>query len=148
MHIPPPFEDARAASPVIGVIFAVALTLVVALAGATFVLSTTDATADSVTLGPEASFDIDWDGDPTSSGAVTITHTGGEAVPGDRLVVRGTSGDGTTAVETVWRDSGTVSPGDTYTVPDVGATDHLRLVWTSPDSDRTVVYASWTGPHA
>ncbi|MFB6162945.1 MAG: type IV pilin N-terminal domain-containing protein [Halococcoides sp.] len=148
MYVPHPFEADRAAGKPIGVIMLATLTLIVALAGATFVLGPSGASVASATPapapGPSASFAMDWDGGPDTAGPVTITHTGGEAVPAARLEIRGTVSD--TPID--WTGTDPVEYGDTMVVESVGPTDQLRLVWVPPDGGPTRTLASWTGPQA
>lgn len=131
--------------PAIVAIALIAVTAIVALAGATFVLGTTaDASGDGA--GPEATFEITWEGAPDAPGPVTITHTGGDAVAADRLELRGYV-TGERIAASPFGSSGTVEYPDSATVAGVTATDAVRLVWVGPDGS-TVTLATWIGPQA
>ena len=150
-------EDDDAVSPVIGVILMVAITVILAAVIGTFVLGLGEQVQDT---SPNAQFTTDFSegnsgsadcnpfdsGGTNTNGLLTVTHTSGQTVPGERLSF---NANGSTAQ--VWNDqcSGAdeVSSGDSV---DVGAaTDgEIRLIWEADGGDQSDILASWEGPNA
>jgi hypothetical protein len=86
---------------------------------------------------PQVVFSFDY----RSSGALTITHDGGDTVAADQLRIRG---DG---VSRRWGERGTVSAGDSVTVQ-VPADAEVRVIWTAERGDTSATLAAWSGPEA
>ncbi|WP_318568252.1 type IV pilin N-terminal domain-containing protein [Salinigranum marinum] len=134
-------ED-RAVSPVIGVILMVAITVILAAVIGTFVLGLGDQVSESA---PQAQFTFNLD---SSTDQLTITHDGGDAISSDNINITGGGNDVrwdnsqgiTTAYDvsagnsTVLND-GTVAGGGTEDAVTAGET--IRIVWSSPNSDKT-----------
>jgi flagellin-like protein len=136
-------ED-RAVSPVIGVILMVAITVILAAVIGTFVLGLGDQVSESA---PQAQFTFDNPGGGTD---VVVTHDGGDAIEAGNMEFSHSA----FSTNIGW-DSGTVSStaeisaGDTIRVGDTGGSadigesgadlsgDTLRIVWSSPNSDKT-----------
>ncbi|WP_159899274.1 type IV pilin [Salinirussus salinus] len=100
-------DDDRGVSPVIGVILMVAITVILAAVIATFVLGLGPGGA-----APTVNFDSDFESGSiggSSTGALTVSVTGGDSVPYDQLSF---SGD----VDGVVDDAGTYQQGDTQWV--------------------------------
>lgn len=89
---------------------------------------------------PQAAFSFDYG----SSGSLTITHDGGDNIPGDQLRI--VAGDG--SPDRVWSSGGeTVSAGRSVTVQ-VDAADTVRMVWVAADGNASATLALWNGPEA
>jgi len=154
--------DDDAVSPVIGVILMVAITVILAAVIASFVLGLGDS-ADNVQ--PNSSFNFDYD---SSANELDITLTDGDSIESQELILRGTDGDGSSAVDENW-DTGsgltgfggldltTSNPevssgqGATYALADSSgdSTEYsLDVVWEDFDSDDSATLASTEGPGA
>jgi flagellin-like protein len=85
-------HDDDAVSPVIGVILMVAITVILAAVIASFVLGL----GDQQDTAPTVSFDIEYDegGGPTGD-AVLVTKSGGDAIEGANIYIRGNNPDTT-----------------------------------------------------
>jgi len=118
------FEKDRAVSPVIGVILMVAITVILAAVIGTFVLGLGDQVQ---TQAPQASFNF-------NPGDDTIVHNGGDTLEAGPLSITGCTtscsvGSGPfTAGDQINSGGGGFSPSDT-----------VRVVWSSPDSDKSSV---------
>jgi flagellin-like protein len=133
-------ED-RAVSPVIGVILMVAITVILAAVIGTFVLGLGDQVSESA---PQAQFTFDFE---SSTGVLTITHDGGDSIPSDEINVTGSGNDvrwdNANSITTVYDVSagnstvidGTAAGGGTESTLSAG--DTVRIVWSSPNSDKT-----------
>jgi len=143
-------------SPVIGVILMVAITVILAAVIGTFVLGLGEQVQDTspnaqftteFSEGNSGSNDCDpFDASGNTNGLLTVTHTSGQTVPGERLSF---SANGST--DPVWNDqcSGAdqVSSGDSLDV--AAATDgEIRLIWEAEDGGQSDILASWEGPNA
>jgi putative exporter of polyketide antibiotics len=82
---------------------------------------------------PQASFRFSYD---RASERLTVTHVGGESVPGQQLVVR--SGNRTVGNFSAYE---TVSAGDAIVVEGVTRPEGVAVVWVRPF--RTLVLATW-----
>lgn len=142
-------QDRRGVPPVIGVVLLVAITVILAAGTATFVFGVGDEPAP---VTPTATFSLEYN---STGSSVEITHTGGDAVRGDNLYVRGESldesgawanGDGSMS-GTVDSNSAVVS-SDTWEVDVTDASYDIRVVWESPDGERSAELASGEGPGA
>jgi flagellin-like protein len=132
-------ED-RAVSPVIGVILMVAITVILAAVIGTFVLGLGDQVSESA---PQAQFTFDFD---KTSGVLTITHDGGDAIASDTINVTGSGNDIRWDHATNTSTAYDVSAGNSTVVGDgssiasevtVSEGDTVRIVWSSPNSDKT-----------
>lgn len=154
--------DDEAVSPVIGVILMVAITVILAAVIASFVLGLGDQAGG---VAPQSNFEFNFD---STNEIVTVTHTGGDTVRADELVLRGDQLDLT---ENNWLDNATtaanansstatgaiggvsaVVSGDDWTV-DLDGTGTpsayvLRVVWEDVDGDTTSQLAEDRGPDA
>jgi len=149
-------DEEQAVSPVIGVILMVAITVILAAVIASFVLGL----GSNQEVAPTATFDFNYDTDD-SSGEMTVTHTGGDNIRGDRLYIRGNdivedtgawdespvSGDESTEIE----GESAVTSGDSATIDlddsDTG-TYVIRVVWESSSGGSSSELASDRGPDA
>jgi len=117
----------RAASPLLGIVLMVTITVVVAAAVGTFALGVEN---EASTAGPDAEFAFDYD-DPELS----VVHTGGEDVAGEDLQL-------VSGVHTAEWGGGTVRAGDSWTFDrsagefERGGT--VRVVWTGGPSSVTL----------
>jgi flagellin-like protein len=91
--------DDSAVSPVIGTILIVAITVILAAVAGTYFISVGEQTQQTT---PQASFEFDYDADPSASGPLvdgsnggelTIRHDGGDTLPADRTVIRDEDGN-------------------------------------------------------
>ena len=122
-------ED-RAVSPVIGVILMVAITVIIAAVIGTFVLGLGDQVSESA---PQAQFTFN----NPSSGTVSITHDGGDAIVAGDLSFSGAGASGTWADESTLSDTDEVTAGDSVGLTGLNAGETLRVVWSSSNSDKT-----------
>jgi len=128
MNLKTLIHDDDAVSPVIGVILMVAITVILAAVIASFVLGL----GDSQETAPNASFDFDYD---AGSDVLTVTKSGGDAIDGANVYIRGSSpnpnsvgitGGDTFSTDTALSDY-SLSSGDGidgvggYTSGDIGA---------------------------
>ena len=130
MQITNVLDDDTAATPVIGVLLLVAITLILAGVIGTFVLGLNS----GVETAPTTEFDFAYQG----SNSATITHGGGDDIPADQLTVVGVSGG--------WGASGDVTSGDSITVSGFDNGDELRIVWQSESGETTQTLATSTVP--
>ncbi|WP_255151271.1 type IV pilin [Halorarius halobius] len=122
--------DEDAVSPVIGVILMVAITVILAAVIGTFVLGLGDQVQSSA---PNANFEFTYEQD-TSPPGITITHTGGQDVDADNVIIQGASDDSDNADTnsyTGWSDS-TISTGSAWDGSVDSSVDTVRVVWESP----------------
>ena len=167
MDIKQLIHDDDAVSPVIGVILMVAITVILAAVIASFVLGLGDQAQQAT---PQASFSFDYDssvGGQSDSGALTITHDGGDTLEagtlylrGDGIVTDGTDGlnRGTevdyTDTDAKWSDTskygGTtseISAGNSI-IAGVDSDYDLNVVYEPPEGDSSATLAQDTGPDA
>lgn len=150
-------ED-RAVSPVIGVILMVAITVILAAVIASFVLGL----GDQQEVAPQATFDWEYD-NSAGSESVTATHTNGDAIREDRLLVTGNSeldADGSGIDGGYWDGETSANLGGTsgirtgdsatFDVTDDSNPDGyvVRLVWESSGGDQTSEISVDRGPDA
>jgi flagellin-like protein len=133
-------ED-RAVSPVIGVILMVAITVILAAVIGTFVLGLGDQVSENA---PQAQFTFDFD---DSSYTLTATHDGGDQIASGDLQAKGdiTNSQSDSNVANDGTINVAMSAG---TAVDINTTSGLaeptvRLVWTSPNSDKTATIAKF-----
>ena len=132
-------ED-RAVSPVIGVILMVAITVILAAVIGTFVLGLGDQVSESA---PQAQFTFDFD---DSAYTLTATHDGGDEIASGNLKA---TGDITNSQAGNVDNDGTITVAMTAgTAVDINTTSGLaeptvRLVWSSPNSDKTATIAKF-----
>ncbi|WP_123619587.1 type IV pilin [Halorubrum sp. CSM-61] len=123
-------EADRGVSPVIGVVLMIAITVVISAAAGTLVLQIVgDQTAEMGDEGVDAEFSVAFNGD-----SVEVTHTGGDAVPAEELLI-----DGDVRRSQRWGEYGDVSPGDSVTVDAVGANRTIVVVHSGPYGDEEVL---------
>jgi flagellin-like protein len=142
------FTEDDAVSPVIGVILMVAITVILAAVIATFVLGLGDQVSDTA---PQASFDFEYSVNGSSStGNLTITHTGGASIPANRLnVTNGTN-------STQWNELGgnSLGPNDDVTAGssvifrNVSSDDTVRVIWTNQEGTNSATLREWEGPQS
>jgi hypothetical protein len=106
---------------------------------------------------PQAMFEFEYD---ASASTVAITHTGGDNIPAEQLLIRGQgfastsgadmTGPGSWAGSTSGGSSGqpTVAAGDRVTVGVSGGDYRLRVIWESPDGGQSATLAMDEGPDA
>ncbi|UWG46972.1 Pilin/Flagellin, FlaG/FlaF family [Halanaeroarchaeum sp. HSR-CO] len=133
-------DEDRAVSPVIGVVLMLTATVIIGGVVASFVTGM----GSGMESAPQASFDFDYDDTDKN---VTITHEGGATIAADQLEVR-VSGNNTDTIEVSDRVNDSVSTGTEIDIGDVYDDDKVRLVWESPDSDKTSQLGKWVGPDA
>lgn len=127
MHCTSLLRDDDAASPVLGIVLMVTVTVVVAAAIGTFALGVSERTGVAA---PDAEFSVEYD-DPT----LEVVHAGGETLDAEHLRV-------VSEVETVEWGDGTVGPGDSRTLDRTagefrrGGT--VRVVWTTDRTSATL----------
>ena len=143
MNIKQLFTDDRAVSPVIGVILMVAITVILAAVIGTFVLGLGDSVSQTT---PSASFGFDFNSDTN----VTITHEGGDSIPGDQL---NTTAGSATLNGSDWADlsSDSISAGTSVELEKDGggswAGETIRVIWTSNDGSSSQTIASRDAPN-
>lgn len=150
-------QDDDAVSPVIGVILMVAITVILAAVIASFVLGLGGSTGN---VAPQANFEFNYD---SGNSEVTVTHTGGDAVRGDELFMRGNSELATTGTWASQTSGGfsmsgsaegvtAVVSGDSGTVDVNGGSSPdayiLRMIWQDTGSDSSAELAVNRGPDA
>jgi hypothetical protein len=108
----------------------------VPLAGAFAVRSPDDAAGSPTPEPPEASFAFADEGT-----AIRVTHTGGDPIAADRLIVRNTRYSGTDDYEWApFSAEETVEPGDTISIDLQGRVRMFaHVVWQSPDGEEVVL---------
>ena len=136
-------DTERAVSPVIGVILMVAITVILAAVIGTFVLGLGDQVQQT---SPNAQWDWEANGDITSSGNLTLTHTSGDSVDASTLNVTGSavsggpysigpSGTLPTGADGSLFSNDQVTAGDSATIDSAelsgSSGDEVRLVWQS-----------------
>jgi flagellin-like protein len=147
------FNDDDAVSPVIGVILMVAITVILAAVIASFVLGLGES-ANQTT--PQASWSFDYEsgatgsGDLTSgsepaTGALTVTHDGGDSITDERLSANDEEGNGP---YDIFGSSGSdVTAGATDDMT-IGSDDTVNIVWTDQDEETSSTLATYEGPDA
>lgn len=112
-------EVDRGISPVIGVILMIAITVVIAAATGTLVLQLVDDRTSELEAGDvEAEFSVSYGTD-----TVTVTHTGGDDILADQLLL-----DGDVEASQRWGEYGDVSPGDSVTINAKGSARTIVVV--------------------
>lgn len=134
-HTPGEGDD-RAVTPVVGIVLLVAITIVLAAVIGTFVLGIGEEVEETA---PTADFSFEYDDDDPN---VTITHEGGQEIPGDELHIVGPQG------EVAWEDGHDAEPGpvvagssteigdDHDRIADEGET--IRVVWRGDELSATL----------
>ncbi|WP_181685656.1 type IV pilin [Halorhabdus salina] len=110
------------------------LLLIVGAIFGTFVMEM-GASQGEASVPPQAVFGFESD----DSGAVVITHEGGDMVPRSALEVRS---PGTVSE---WPDD-EIAAGDSITVTELESGDAIRVVWESPDGEKASVLATYDVP--
>jgi flagellin-like protein len=120
----------RGVSPVIGVILMIAITVVIAAATGTLVLQLVDDRTSELEAGDvEAEFSVSYGTD-----SVTVTHTGGDDIPADQLLL-----DGDVERSQRWGEYGDVSPGDSVTINATGSARTIVVVHVDRYGDEEVL---------
>jgi flagellin-like protein len=145
------FADDDAVSPVIGVILMVAITVILAAVIGTFVLGLGDQVSNT---SPSASFSFDFESGNTgncdltssgsTSGALTVTHDGGDKITASQLTISTDGGSDTwnTCASTAVSE---VTAGNQAT-PTVDSDQTARVVWESSSGGDTATLGKWEGP--
>jgi flagellin-like protein len=105
--------DDDAVSPVIGVILMVAITVILAAVIASFVLGL----GDSQETAPNVSFNFDYD---ESDGNLTVTKSGGDAIDGNNVYIRGANASGANAWSSHDPDEDVATAVSNSSVGDIG----------------------------
>ncbi|WP_254841268.1 type IV pilin [Natronomonas marina] len=149
-----PNRDARAVSPVIGVILMVAVTVVLAGVAGVFVFETG---VVDVSPAPQTQFTVDYDQSATSTtgctdgsfdsanGELKIKHNAGETIPVDELTIVGAAPS-----RKAFHECSALSPDDDVTVEDAAyietaPDDVVRLVWKDDDGETSDTLVTWNG---
>jgi flagellin-like protein len=91
--------DDRAVGPVIGTILIVGITVILAAVAGTYIVTFGEQTQQTT---PQASFEFDYEADPSpggplydggTGGELTIRHDGGDTLPADRIAIRDDDGN-------------------------------------------------------
>lgn len=120
-------DSDRAVSPVIGVILMVAITVILAAVIGTFVLGLGDQVQ-------QTSPNAQWNWDINDTGAMELTHEGGDSVSVSRIGVSRDSGsvDHDCSVSGEWTDGDSeITAGNTCGVDTSAGSATYRLVWTA-----------------
>ena len=146
-------DDDDAVSPVIGVILMVAITVILAAVIATFVLGLGDQVSNTT---PQASFSFDFDESSPNgvdltnggdSGALTITHDGGDTIDASRVSIIASPGGTAAGGTDVYTSGSKIMAGSTATVQvDTDAT--VRVTYSGQSGDSSATLAKWSGPDA
>lgn len=127
MRSPRIVADDRAATPVIGIILMVMVTVMLAAVVGSFALGL----ASFVDTGAPAA-DLQFEHDPADGGNLTIVHVNGESIP-ERQLEFEVDGDINTTADCAggqWAADGEkVTAGDVCRLPGVGADDTVRVIW-------------------
>jgi len=145
------FEDDRAVSPVIGVILMVAITVILAAVIGTFVLGLGDSLSET---SPQATYEWSQDTDGSGNIILTLEHTGGDTIDGDRVSLAGNAS--VSSLGTTWESGDGISAGDTVTIGNSSASTDVdagtgtvtsgstfRAVWTASDGGSSSVLVEY-----
>ena len=121
--------DDRGISPVIGVVLMIAITVVISAAAGTLVLQLTDERTEQLSGDADAEFMATFNAD-----SVEITHTGGDAVPADEILI-----DGDVNESQRWGEYGSVREGDSVTIDTHGSNRSIVVVHVGPYGDEEVL---------
>lgn len=147
-------DEQPTASPVIGVILILTITVVLGGLVGTFVLGLGDRSNRSPSTQFSIAFSDSGDGYRDEDDAITVTHERGDPVDPERIRVA-VDGEDVEGVSGNWADP--VTAGDTLTIteepdPDhasveqIDGDDRVLVVWKHPRIDRTIVLSEATGP--
>ena len=158
MQIKSLLEDEGAVSPVIGVILMVAITVILAAVIGTFVLGLGDQVNSSA---PQASMEFTYSNysDGTPGVDVNITHTGGDELTNQSIIVKADTKSGKsieaadyesssspyTAGEVIFRSGN--SGSNPYTKNVIKEGGKIRLIWNNPSGGSSNVIAESTAPN-
>ncbi|WP_080505321.1 type IV pilin [Halorubrum aethiopicum] len=120
--------DDRGVSPVIGVVLMIAITVALSAAAGTLVLQLTDEQTGELSGDADAEFTVTFGTD-----SVEVTHTGGDAVPAEEILIDGDVDDSQR-----WGEYGSVSEGDSVTVDASGSNRTIVVVHTGPYGEEEV----------
>lgn len=159
-------SDQRAVSPIIGTALMMLIGVILTASVGSFVFGFDSGISGS---GPEIEFDFEFSDESNGHDTLTVAHAGGESLSGENLNVT-VSGATNESGEPVRHgandfpyskveitDTNTVDVSDFHAtgISDSGSAGHLdlngatvRVIWTSPETGRTIVLATWTGPDA
>lgn len=128
MRSPRIVRDDHAATPVIGIILMVMVTVLLAAVVGSFALGLTS----FVDTGAPAA-DLEFEHDPAGAGNLTIVHVNGESVPERQVLFRVSDGaelDASDCADGRWAADGeTVSAGDVCRLQGIDADDTVAVVW-------------------
>lgn len=159
-------SDDRAVSPVIGTMLMLLIGVILTASIGPFVFGlSTNVDGSS----PDTQFDFEFTDAPSEHDTLVITYTGREVLSGENLnvtVTEATNKSGASVRHAAndfpypkveGSDTNAVDAGDFHStgISDSGAEGELDLngatvsvVWKSPETGRTDVLATWTGPDA
>jgi len=129
-------DDDNGATPVVGIVLLVAITLLLSavVANAVFGLGLFDRET-----GPSIVFDDEYDEDAEE---LDVTHESGSTVEMEHVVAVASGGNGTVDVDfsrSTVSSSDTLMSGETLVLTDVQEGETIRLIWESPDSEKSYV---------
>ena len=140
------FADDDAVSPVIGVILMVAITVILAAVIGTFVLGLGGQVQST---SPNAQFTFN----ENSTGALEMTHDGGDGVSTSSLNVTSDNASADLASDRICQDdtgnqtwtADELSAGDTCTIPStyLGSGETIRITWESDDGSNSATLADY-----
>lgn len=129
--------DDAAATPVIGIILMVLVTMLLAAVVGSFALGL----ASLVDTGPPAA-DLQFVHDGEEN--LTVVHEGGEAIPEDQVTFGGDVDLETTDCEDGWAADGeSITAGDVCVLSPVQETDTVLVIWS--DRNSSGVVGRWAG---
>lgn len=141
MRSPALVPDDHAATPVIGIILMVMVTVTLAAVVGSFALGL----ASFVDTGAPAA-EIHFEYDPAGDGNLTITHDSGETIPEGQVefVVDGDARSTAACADGRWAADGeSITAGDVCRLEDVAADATVKVVWFDRNSSGYV--AEWSG---
>lgn len=126
MRLPRIVRDDHAATPVIGIILMVMVTVMLAAVVGSFALGL----ASFVDTGAPAA-DLQFDHDPADGGSLTVVHDNGESIPEKQVEFGGdVEMDTTDCAGGQWAADGEkVTAGDVCVLAGVGADDTVTVIW-------------------
>lgn len=121
----------------IGIIVLIPVIIILAAVVGSFVLSAGGGSGD-LTQPPAVQFNYNYE---SATNEISVTYAGGDTLHVDNVQVR---------IENEephdWAGSGSISPGDTTTIPNVSSGDTVRVIWTSDDEDTTTTIGTYQVP--
>lgn len=140
MHSPRIVRDDHAATPVIGIILMVMVTVTLAAVVGSFALGL----ASFVDTGAPAT-DLEFEHDPAEAGNLTVVHVHGESIPEGQVRFQVSGGDEldtTDCADGSWAADGeAVTAGDVCRLQGIGADDSVAVIWFDRNSSDFI--AKW-----